>query len=687
MTRAFKAILWKECHETLKWAVVGCILVSAVLVYGIRQFLNSAVLGYLDTYTLDRIAIFDMTAFLLPLVGLMIGLAQVLMESRGDKWGFLTHRPVPRSTLFWGKVVAGVSLYLVATGLPLIVAVTWLVMPGHVPVPFDAHLSLPAIADSLCGLAYYFAGLLIGMRDARWHGSRLAALGAPILCTALSFGFSEFRQTAALSSITILLLTTAAWGTFISGGRYETQSARGRFATGTTMVLGILVFGLGVTGIVETVFRTPLHEAPYTRYTLTRDGTIVKATYDGNSTLLDAHDLQGNPIEHAATPEWSNGKIATGVESVSIALVNWMSYPNAGYRGTGTMYTLFTHAASESLDTAWYYVPQLKLLCEYESRTARRIGWLGPDGFSPGSAPPDRRLRRFDGPLPMQRFSTQTLLPFEDAVYRVDLNRKHIEKVFTPAAGERVRGANGIQDGIFVSIQGARAQFDAIATDQRVVIQAPDGTVQQSVPHDPEARGYGQMSVLRPLEVSDLPTFLWYFPYTQSTKRPQLITRLGNGNTIADHYALPPIDTAVLPMSGATYAFVASLPVTLQALRLLEFRSANPDDVSEILHRQKTTIWLLSLLTSLLSATFTLAWGRRYAFAKKKLLLWTFLGFILGPTGIVLMWTLLEWPVLETCTACGRKRVVTHEHCEHCSKPFELPQSDGTEIFEALPQS
>ena len=52
--------------------------------------------------------------------------------------------------------------------------------------------------------------------------------------------------------------------------------------------------------------------------------------------------------------------------------------------------------------------------------------------------------------------------------------------------------------------------------------------------------------------------------------------------------------------------------------------------------------------------------------------------------GFLLMLALLEWPVREQCPACGRMRVVTHEHCEHCSKPFALPLHDGTEVFEPV---
>jgi len=65
-------------------------------------------------------------------------------------------------------------------------------------------------------------------------------------------------------------------------------------------------------------------------------------------------------------------------------------------------------------------------------------------------------------------------------------------------------------------------------------------------------------------------------------------------------------------------------------------------------------------------------------------LLWTAIGFVLGPLGVLLMLSLIEWPVRETSPACGRKRVVTRERCEHCDAPFAAPPVDGTEIFELV---
>src|SRR4051812_35018842 len=96
----FTAILWKGLRDNLKWAVLGLVVVSgglAIQLYDVqwRAFSgNDYSGGELDS-------LFTGTTLCAALVGLLFGLAQSLPENRGDRWGFLAHRPVELSTLYW----------------------------------------------------------------------------------------------------------------------------------------------------------------------------------------------------------------------------------------------------------------------------------------------------------------------------------------------------------------------------------------------------------------------------------------------------------------------------------------------------------------------------------------------------------------------------------------------------------
>ncbi len=129
----FKALVRKELRENLKWAVVVLLGFAAALAYEIPPPADlfraqgvelSGMFGSLEAIT---------TVGGL-LAGLVIGAAQTLVENRGDKWGFLAHRPIDRTTLFWGKAAAGVLLYVISTGLPVAAALFWIASPGYLPV-------------------------------------------------------------------------------------------------------------------------------------------------------------------------------------------------------------------------------------------------------------------------------------------------------------------------------------------------------------------------------------------------------------------------------------------------------------------------------------------------------------------------------------------------------------------------
>ena len=100
-------------------------------------------------------------------------------ERQRDLWAFLVHRPATRTQIFLGKILAGVTLYLLAAGLPLAVYLIWMLTPGHVAAPLEWAMLQPAAVLFLSGILYYFAGLLTGLRQARWYASRALGLGRP----------------------------------------------------------------------------------------------------------------------------------------------------------------------------------------------------------------------------------------------------------------------------------------------------------------------------------------------------------------------------------------------------------------------------------------------------------------------------------------------------------------------------
>jgi len=675
---AFKAILWKEFRENLKWAVLGMLFVSVGMFLFLQRLLgqssNGGELNWSDVST----RLFWATPFLTAVVGLLLGLAQVVLENRGDKWSFLTHRPVRRTMLFWGKAVAGILLYVGAVGLPLSGAILWMSMPGHIPMPMDLHLVLPVVADILCGLVYYFAGLLTGMRDARWYATRVMGIGMGFVCSIALSLVPEFWQAVACCAAGVLMTGASAWGTFVQGGRFESQSRIMRFATSVSIGAGLLITGSVAFDVGTSFLPAFVSNSNYTLYRIAADGTVVRVLYEDDK-IVEVQDLQGKPIERYRDRE-ARRALGNGV----VASQTFGPWPrlswNGNYRKTsGSFQPIASYdTLSNGAAFTWYYITRLGRIAAYDNRSARLVGWLGPRGFVSGT---DMPADRFEHPLATPIANLPTLFVFEDAVYRVDLNLRHIEKIFTSETGESVTGASDSNVGSSNAPEFlAKARFVAISTTKRVVVQSRDGSTQLSTPLDPNFYKFGHVAVFRSLRTSDPQTFIWY---TDGFNLGGFVMQYGSTGTPIAQYTLP----SVFSYNTLTWGYVLlrSVMESLAMRTLLWKHSIFNVSTIQSSPNQLLVSWLIPLLEGVLFAALAFVRGRRYAFHAARLSLWTAIGFALGPLGFALMLSLVEWPALENCPACGRSRLVTRESCEHCNKPFLSPGADGTEVFEPIP--
>jgi len=84
----------------------------------------------------------------------------------------------------------------------------------------------------------------------------------------------------------------------------------------------------------------------------------------------------------------------------------------------------------------------------------------------------------------------------------------------------------------------------------------------------------------------------------------------------------------------------------------------------------------------LLCAWLAIRLARQYAFSRLSTWAWALFVLLTGLPGLLAFLGANEWPLRQRCHSCGKKRVVTREHCEHCGVPFPLPARDGTEVLE-----
>jgi hypothetical protein len=670
MSAMFKAVVWKELRQNLKWAVVILLGMAAFLAYAIPS-LDELLRGQ----SVDINGIFNTldatTAIGGLLAGLLLGAAQTLVENRGDKWGFLVHRPISRTALFWGKATAGIMLYVLSTVVPVAIALFRIASPEYLPVPFDWRVALPAIANLLCGLVFYFAGLLTVMRQAKWYASRTLGIGAAFCCFILQGAAArEFWQAVAICATGLILVGTAAWSTFVASGQYGTQPRIGRIVTGASIGLGLTI----VAGLVFAAYLSygqpqyqPPAAFPYIFYTVTSDGVVARVRTDSNHTT-EVTDLIGRPLVRDRSP-------AADVATATLSRRPWAP---TSFRSTVRLFSQLRRPNAGS--PGWYYVHRLGLLAAYDGESRKLIGWLGPNGFSPGGARPlpfAGQLNRASGSA-YGNDGTRSLLVFEDAVYRLDLDKRHVEKIFQAEPAETIMdvGSSRHRTSPFADMEEG-AKFEVISTTRRVIVQLRDGTKVLAVPHDASALHYAVLQVSRALHAPGAPTFIWYRDNSGGDSR---ISEFNGAGTVVNSWTLPATTAAAkeplsrVVISAAAFPLINPTPVELiKRLGQSEPNLSRPPE---------TARWAVAILSSLISAAAAFLHGRRYAFPAGRLTSWTVVALLLGPLGYLLMLALIEWPAREPCPACRKKRVVTREHCEHCGEPFAAPPKDGTEIFE-----
>lgn len=232
-----KAMLWKELRENIKWGLLAMIGLALAEIYGLNYFdpFNYNNRGL----TLCNPTFLMATSFGCAIVGLLLGFLQILPEQRRDQWAALLHRPVSRDTIFRGKVLAGLVLYLVATVVPFLFCVWMAATPGHFVAPFVPSMILPGVADIGAGLVYYFAALLLALQRGSWFGARIFALLAAVHLSFFVTSINYFYIAMEASVLMALALFAAAWGAMRSNGSFHVRPWLGKFA-----LLAAVFYGL-----------------------------------------------------------------------------------------------------------------------------------------------------------------------------------------------------------------------------------------------------------------------------------------------------------------------------------------------------------------------------------------------------------------------------------------------------------
>jgi hypothetical protein len=676
-----KTLIQKDLKENLKVALIGLLIFSVVLLAGYRScssslvnLVNGIMAGqqWNNLQPILASEILVATTLFCAIFGTALGWLQTRNEAHRDLWAFLIHRPITRTRIFLGKVVAGLCLYVFGAGLPLTILVAVVRTPGHVAAPFEWAMIIPLLLIFLMGIAFYFAGLLTGLRQARWYVSRSFGLGLAIIAALGVFAFSPGWLALGIV-IAVGVLATAAWGAYTSGGFYRGQPMVGRLSLIVSMAAGCcLVFSIGTGLLSEFIVKTD-YSYSYSAYQIIRDGTIYQEFF-WNIEVKAINDLSGISLLDAKTGLPMDAKefrnhLAHGVSVVTGQPTQFQNQDNLVHSSLS-----FFNLLDVTDKTLWYLDRHGNLL-GYDGQTRKFIGSLNPHGD--------------DGTLAVEPFQTRyhyyfnpygdesrRLLPTAKTVYQVDFRDRSVKPVFTLTNDVDIAGyADGLG-----SYEDNQSKSFLITTHKTIRLMDHSGKSILNLPYEPSYLEYPQVQVnfLQPQPAKGMTNqfALWFYPDGETNrvaggKMPIHVIWLGPEQTVTKTVDLPTLPPPEMHFSPSPYQqiFPALLPPVLHV----------------VFDEKAITAWNGFGF----ALAFVLAIGggllaRYHRFPVRACVGWFLLICLLGIGGLLALLCTEEWPKREACPHCKKLRTVENEACEHCQSPFLSPPKNGTEIFAPL---
>lgn len=680
-----KAMLWKEFRENFKWAVLAMIGLGLAEFYGLYYIdhLNPNNQGV----TLCNPTFLMATTFGCATVGLLLGLLQILPEQRRDQWAALLHRPVTRDTIFRGKVLAGVVLYLLATIPPFAACVWMAATPGHFVAPFVPGLILPGLADTCAGLVYYFAALLLALQPGPWFGARILAPFAAVHLSFFVTSANYFYVAVEATALMALVLFIAAWGAMRSNGPFSMRPWLGKFA-----LLAAVFYGLcGVGGLVTMLSKAGRQDNYIgSEYRVTADGQPIITTTNANLST-EVTDLAGNIINDERYKGRASYENFLYLMEVSSVIGDSHGYDPVQqyyrYRQSYLHVSEVELAGYFPLPVSWFYLDEPKYFVGISKLNRQPVGIADTSGFKPPQAQPapfahiEGFINAYEG--------APCLVADGNLVFAFDFEH---EKMFEIPGADKVYGTR------LVSYKASQsASYDemiALAHLHELQVYDLKGNPIATLPYHRNTDRFGAISL--GVKTDRTGYFVRYSPSfwisgPERNRMPSFLEEVDAQGNILHAYDLPPLpihlagrtwvdylskraQTPVFIFGNLIYAKVGALCGSKHLANVLNLAFGQGWQ-----YTKETCIF--STVASLVFAMLTLAWARWMHSPWKRAWLWALFVFGFNLAGLIVFRLCADWPVRVKCPSCGRKRPVDFEKCPACGAAWPEPAREGIEIF------
>ena len=650
-----KTLIHKELRENLKVGLIAMAVLALLLASTFKEAMQPALLN------LNGTLLFSGT------FAALLGWLQTHREHQPDPWAFLVHRPMTRWKIFAAKCVAGLGIYCVAAGLPFLGLLVMAQIPGEVAADFQWAMALPVAVCFLGGIACYFAGMLTGMRQARWYASRGLGLGAALVVCA-SANLPQFWQ--ALSGILLggAFLALAAWGSFATGGYYRGQTAAGKLGLSLTMAAGSLVAILCVTilfmNLVRGLSSGAGNDPRVCHYAMTKQGVIWKVCQGGNQPR-EVTSLDGQPVTDPGTgrrigldelAKWVCPGVSATFQDVGFFRGDW-DQDRLGTRVLRPYWgnSRFFGREWQNGDVRWYYSYRYRRILGYDLKTRHFVGSIGPRGFVEKAFTGEDH---FDPPFDFE----QRIITSANVAYLLDFEKRTASNFFTLPQGERVGASADF------SFNSYGWDYTVLATERSVYLLTFDGKLTWKSAFQPGPPDYRLIAVFfleAPGQFS-----LWLSPNLKS-HLPTHAVWLTSGGVVSKTEDLPAHPFPPVVLDWEERVSVSVLPPVVLAV-FAEWAPA----------LAQWPIWSLSLAIAAVSAAAGWWMGGRYKTPLDARAGWGIFHLLFGLAGLLAFLSVQEWPARQKCPKCAKLRSVENEQCEYCGAGFAPPERNGTEILE-----
>lgn len=700
----------KEFRDIVRWTPIGIILI--------------AVLGWMTRPTnifaaveLERVFV-SIIGLGCGLVALALGLLQSLLDQRTETSGYLIHRPISLGSIFWAKLLAGFTAYLICVVPTLVAMMIYLEWVGPERLPTSWVQVVPLFMMSLVIFVIHPAAMWATAREARWVGTRwfpllFAIAGVyyslnPLLSMHTIGGLAGFLL---ISVGTWVVVTSAAHHAFSHQVFSPPAASPNRMSLARAAVLlgaSVLIM-CGPSRLILMAPSDQSREGFFYGLGLRPSGVLweIAQPYTvnraGSFTLADDEHRLGRPL---------SGVGAIDPESASLSPLpdDWQQVSIVSQqdlkRGPGRWSHFNRNRITADLYMSDNGAVQVQLIDRqgryyWYHQTQGLIACVTPDGFFRSDETPTGRFVNAQT-VPILHADTRLLnitgqlfVLDSSGVFQLDFANYEIRRVLdSPSRLISLVAPNADQQAtLWRYNDGLLQRYTFRPTDPDLTLPLADSEIILRNTHlypmpsievelvdqwrIPPLEAFDRLGIT---EVDQGQIVTIRTPLSASADGRRRYTRYGADGTMVEDKVVQ----ITVPVSEPAFqtALVSMPPVVVLGMAL-----GRSIQYGERVSSAQLTDWFFGwwwpiYVAQGLAAAAIVVWlGSQRELTTRQRVLWAAIAMFGGFAAVLAVLAIYPRLLLEKCTHCDGRRRVDQRRCEHCGCDWDPPQLEGIEII------